>query len=38
MVVDGQHDPIKGHLLHVDLKRIDLTKRIRVSVPVAHAW
>ncbi len=34
MVVDGQHDPIKGNLLHVDLKRIDLTKRIRVSVPV----
>jgi len=35
MVVDGQHDPIKGHLLHVDLKRIDLTKRIRVSVPIS---
>jgi large subunit ribosomal protein L25 len=35
MVVDGQYDPIKGHLLHVDLKRIDLTKRIRVAVPVA---
>jgi large subunit ribosomal protein L25 len=34
MVVDGQYDPIKGHLLHVDLKRIDLAKRIRVSVPV----
>ena len=34
MVVDGQHDPIKGHLLHVDLKRIDLSKRIRVSVPI----
>jgi len=34
MVVDGQHDPIRGNLLHVDLKRIDLTKRIRVSVPV----
>ncbi len=34
MVVDGQYDPIKGHLLHVDLKRIDLTKRIRVAVPV----
>jgi large subunit ribosomal protein L25 len=34
MVVDGQHDPIKGHLLHVDLKRIDLSKRLRVSVPV----
>jgi large subunit ribosomal protein L25 len=34
MVVDGQHDPIKGNLLHVDLKRIDLSKRLRVSVPV----
>jgi large subunit ribosomal protein L25 len=34
MVVDGQHDPIRGNLLHVDLKRIDLSKRIRVSVPV----
>ena len=34
MVVDGQYDPIKGDLLHVDLKRIDLKKRIRVSVPV----
>ncbi len=34
MVVDGQYDPIKGHLLHVDLKRIDLAKRLRVSVPV----
>src|SRR5579863_8016684 len=34
MVVDGQHDPIKGHLLHVDLKRIDLSKRLQVSVPV----
>jgi len=34
MVVDEQHDPVRGNLLHVDLKRIDLTKRIRVSVPV----
>src|SRR5579864_5354840 len=34
MVVDRQFDPIKGNLLHVDLKRIDLSKRIRVSVPV----
>lgn len=34
MVVDEQYDPVKSHLLHVDLKRIDLTKRIRVSVPV----
>ena len=34
MVVDQQSDPIKGTLLHADLKRIDLTKRIRVHIPV----
>ena len=34
MVVDSQRDPVKGHLIHADLKRIDLQKRIRVSVPV----
>src|SRR5215831_1034750 len=34
MVVDEQLDPIKGNLLHADLKRIDLTRRLRVSVPV----
>ena len=34
MVVDHQNDPVRGALLHADLKRIDLTKRIRVSVPV----
>ncbi len=34
MIVDWQFDPMKDTLLHVDLKRIDLTKRIRVSVPV----
>jgi large subunit ribosomal protein L25 len=34
MVVDQQVDPVKGHLLHADFKRIDLTKRIRISVPV----
>jgi large subunit ribosomal protein L25 len=34
MVVDQQVDPIKGTLLHADLKRIDLSKRIRVTVPV----
>jgi large subunit ribosomal protein L25 len=34
MVVDQQLDPIKGTLLHADLKRIDLTKRIKVTVPV----
>jgi large subunit ribosomal protein L25 len=34
MVVDEQLDPIRSTLLHADLKRIDLSKRLRVSVPV----
>ncbi|MBV9303402.1 MAG: 50S ribosomal protein L25 [Acidobacteriaceae bacterium] len=34
MIVDWQYDPIKDSLLHVDLKRIDLTQRITVNVPV----
>jgi large subunit ribosomal protein L25 len=34
MVVDQQVDPVRGTLLHADLKRIDLTKRIKVTVPV----
>ena len=36
MIVDWQTDPIKSHILHTDLLRIDLTKRLRVKVPV-HA-
>ncbi len=34
MVVDYQNDPVRGTLLHADLKRIDLTKRIHVSIPL----
>jgi large subunit ribosomal protein L25 len=34
MIVDWQNDPVKDTLLHVDLKRIDLTKSIQVAVPV----
>jgi large subunit ribosomal protein L25 len=34
MIIDWQHEPVKGALLHVDLKRIDLAKRIHVKVPV----
>ena len=34
MVADEQYDPIKSTLLHIDLRRIDLTRRLRVSVPV----
>ncbi len=34
MIVDWQRDPVKETLLHVDLKRIDLTKKIVVKVRV----
>lgn len=34
MIVDWQNEPIKDSLLHVDLKRIDLSQRISVKVPV----
>jgi large subunit ribosomal protein L25 len=34
MIVDWQYEPIKGKLLHVDLKRIAMDKMMRVSVPV----
>jgi large subunit ribosomal protein L25 len=34
IVADEQYDPIKGHLLHIDLRRIDLTRKLRVAVPV----
>jgi large subunit ribosomal protein L25 len=34
MVVDWQHDPIKGGLIHIDMKRIAMDKAIRVQVPV----
>jgi large subunit ribosomal protein L25 len=34
MIVDWQHEPIKGHLLHIDLKRIAMDKMMIVSVPI----
>jgi large subunit ribosomal protein L25 len=34
MIVDWQVDPIKGHLLHADLKRIAMDKALRVTVPI----
>lgn len=34
MVVDWQNDPIKGHLLHADLKRIAMDKKMRLHVPI----
>ena len=35
MLADWQMDPIRGSLLHTDLKRIDLSRRIQVKVPIA---
>ncbi|HEV2276234.1 MAG TPA: 50S ribosomal protein L25 [Acidobacteriaceae bacterium] len=34
MIVDWQYEPIKGSLMHIDLKRIAMDKPIRVKVPV----
>jgi large subunit ribosomal protein L25 len=34
MIVDWQFEPIKGTLLHVDLQRIAMDKRLTVTVPV----
>jgi large subunit ribosomal protein L25 len=34
MIVDWQNEPVKGTLLHIDLKRIAMNKMMRVSVPI----
>ena len=34
MIVDWQYEPIKGKLLHIDLKRIALDKVLKVNVPI----
>ncbi|MEO6829192.1 MAG: 50S ribosomal protein L25 [Acidobacteriaceae bacterium] len=34
MVVDWQNDPIKGNLIHIDMKRIAMDKAMRVQVPI----
>jgi large subunit ribosomal protein L25 len=34
MIVDWQYEPIKGTLIHIDLKRIALDKVITVEVPI----
>ena len=34
MIVDWQYEPIKGKLLHIDLKRIAMDKVLKVSVPI----
>lgn len=34
IVADEQYDPIKGNLLHIDLRRIDLTRKLRLHIPI----
>jgi large subunit ribosomal protein L25 len=34
MIVDWQYEPIKGKLLHIDLKRVAMDKTMRVAVPI----
>lgn len=34
MIVDWQREPVRGALIHVDLKRIAMDQRLRVRVPV----
>lgn len=34
MIVDWQYEPVRGSLMHVDLKRIAMDKTMRVKVPV----
>ena len=34
MIVDWQYEPLKGKLLHIDMKRIAMDEKIQVSVPV----
>ena len=34
MIVDWQRDPVKENLLHIDMKRIDLTLKLHVKIPV----
>jgi large subunit ribosomal protein L25 len=34
IVADEQYHPVKGTLMHIDLKRIDLTRKLRVSIPI----
>jgi large subunit ribosomal protein L25 len=34
MIVDWQYEPVKGKLLHIDLKRIAMDKKLAVKVPI----
>jgi large subunit ribosomal protein L25 len=34
IVADEQYEPVRGTLMHIDLKRIDLTRKLKVFIPV----
>ncbi len=34
MIVDWQYEPLKGALLHIDLKRIAMDRKLEVNVPI----
>jgi len=34
MIVDWQYEPVKGSLMHIDMKRIAMDERMKVKVPV----
>src|SRR5246127_4397943 len=34
MIVDWQYEPVKGKLLHIDLKRIAMDRKLAVKVPI----
>ncbi|MBV9669448.1 MAG: 50S ribosomal protein L25, partial [Acidobacteriales bacterium] len=34
MIVDWQYEPLKGSIMHIDLKRIAMDQTIQVSVPI----
>ena len=34
MIVDWQYEPIKGALLHIDVKRIAMDQKLKVNVPI----
>jgi large subunit ribosomal protein L25 len=34
MIVDWQYEPLKGSLLHIDLKRIAMDQKLTVNVPI----
>src|SRR6266849_3362689 len=37
MIVDWQYEPIKGKLMHIDMKRIAMDQKLRVKVPIQLA-